>query len=474
MAEQQGGSVWSEHVRYPGERKMQSWIRYSAAALCAATLFGLAATAGAADHARSAAKVRPQSIAIQYKFRAPPSNSDCLDALAIHCYGPPQFATAYNLNTLHKAHIDGRGTTIVIVDPFGSPTIKNDLHQFDQDYGLPDPPGFTILTPEGAPPAFDPNDDDMTGWAFETTLDVEYAHAFAPGANIVLVVTPVTETEGVQGFPEIVRAENYVINHNIGDVISQSFGATEETFPNNLSIQLLRGAFINAVLHRVPVLAASGDAGATDFEANLNDLYPTQVNSWPSSDPLVTSVGGTQLNLDDAGNRLSPDVVWNDGYGASGGGVSAVFPRPLFQTSVRSLVGRNRGTPDISLSAAVDGSALVYTSFLPGQDGYYLIGGTSEACPEFAGIVAMATQLAGHRLGNLGDKLYNLSRKNLVDVTQGDNSFGPFTNSDGNTYTVVGYPALPGYDLATGLGTLDAAKFVPALAHADDGFWWWL
>ncbi len=447
---------------------MKSWIRCSTAPVCAAVLCGMAVSAGAAGQGQGAAKIRPFNVHIQHKFNAPPTNTQCLAALDVHCYGPPQFAKAYNLTPLHSNGIDGRGTTIVIVDAFGSPTIQADLHKFDQDYGLPDPPSLKILQPAGAVPPYDVNDSDMVNWAFETTLDVEYAHAFAPGANIVLVETPVSETEGVHGFPEIVRAENYVINHNIGDVISQSFGATEETFPNDLSILLLRGALINAALHRVTVLGASGDFGATDYELNLTDLYPTQVNSWPSSDPLVTSVGGTQLLLDDAGNRLRPDVVWNDGFGASGGGVSSVFPRPLFQISVRSLVGRWRGTPDISLSAAVDGSALVYTSFIPGQEGYYLIGGTSEATPEFAGIVAMATQVAGHRLGLLGNKLYNLARRNLVDVTQGDNSYGPFTNSDGNTYTVVGYPALPGYDLSSGLGTLDASKFVPALAHASD------
>ena len=447
---------------------MENSMRYLAVPACTAVLLGLAASAGAAGTSQSVAKIRPFNITIQHRFTAPPTNTRCLTAVGVHCYGPPQFATAYNLTPLHSAKIDGRGTTIVIVDAFGSPTIQNDLHQFDQDYGLPDPPSLQILQPAGTPPPFDATNPDMVNWAFETTLDVEYAHAFAPGANIVLVETPVSETEGVQGFPEIVRAENYVINHNIGDVISQSFGATEETFPSDLSILLLRGALINAALHGVTVLSASGDFGATDFELNLADLYPMQVNSWPSSDPLVTSVGGTQLLLDDAGNRLAPDVVWNDGFGASGGGVSSVFPRPLFQTSVRSLVGKHRGTPDISMSAAVDGSALVYTSFLPSGAGYFLIGGTSEATPEFAGIVAMATQLARHRLGLLGNKLYSLSRRNLVDVTTGDNSFGPFMNSDGNTYTVVGFPALPGYDLSSGLGTLDASKFVPALARAAD------
>jgi subtilase family serine protease len=374
---------------------------------------------------------------------------------------------AYNLTPLHAVGIDGRGKTIVIVDSFGSPTIEHDLHVFDQAFGLPDPPSLTILQPAGAVPSFDPTNSDMSGWASETTLDVEWAHVFAPGAAIVLVETPVSETEGVQGFPEIVQAENYIIDNDLGDVISQSFGATEETFPGRQSILGLRSAFKNAKDHKVTVLAASGDFGATDVELNLVDLYPMRVNDWPSSDPLVTSVGGTQLTLDDAGNRLSPDVVWNDGFGAGGGGVSAVFRRPEFQDDVRGEVGRLRGTPDISLSASCDGFVVVYYSFDPNRVGYHLICGTSEATPEFAGIVAMAAQVAGRRLGQLGDSLYDLGKRSgIVDITQGNNTFGPFTNSDGNTYTVVGYSAGPGYDLASGLGTINAAKFVRALAAA--------
>jgi subtilase family serine protease len=175
------------------------------------------------------------------------------------------------------------------------------------------------------------------------------------------------------------------------------------------------------------------------------------------------------LNLDDAGNRLSPDVVWNDGSGAGGGGVSLVFRRPEFQDDVQPLVGKHRGTPDISMSGACDGAVVYYYSFVPTNVGYHLVCGTSEASPEFAGIVAMADQLAHRRLGHLGPKLYELRRHALVDVTTGDNTFGPFTNSDGNTYTVVGFPALPGYDLASGLGTVDAERFVHALAEdAED------
>ena len=407
------------------------------------------------------------------KTQQPPPTSYCLANFGIHCYGPAQLAAAYNLLPLHQAGIDGTGTTIVIVDSFGSPTIEADLKTFDQTFGLPDPPSLTIIQPAGPVPPFDPTNGTMVGWAAETTLDVEWAHVFAPGARILLVETPVAETEGVTGFPEIVQAETYVIEHELGDVISQSFAATEETFPTTQSLLALRGAYRKAAEHGVTVLAATGDQGATGAEINGVDLYTMPVAQWPATDPLVTAVGGTMLNLDDNGVRLSPDVVWNDfatiGGGAGGGGVSAIFRRPEFQDGVRSVVQQHRGTPDISMSAACDGGVWTYSSYLPGQAGFGLICGTSEATPEFAGIVAMAVQLGGHRLGPLGEALYDLGSRRIVDVTQGNNSFGPFTNSDGNTYAVQGYTAGPGYDLASGLGTVDAVRFVKALAaHRPD------
>jgi subtilase family serine protease len=439
--------------------------------------FVAAAIAGAALWAASSALAIPFHIvpAGGRALTSPPTTSYCLTNLQIHCYNPLQFEKAYNLSPLHAHGIDGRGTTIVIVDAFGSPTIKNDLHVFDKTYGLPDPPGLNIRSDAGPVPPFDTSNSDMVGWAEETTLDVEWSHVFAPGARILLEETPVSETEGVQGFPQIAQAENYVIDHHLGDVISQSFGATEETFPNSQSLLGLRSAFRNALSHEVTVLGSSGDSGATDYEPNASDLYPFRVNSWPSSDPLVTSIGGTMLTLDDNGNRLAPDVVWNDlntvGGGASGGGLSSIFRRPFFQDRVRRVVDGRRGTPDISLSAAVDGSVVYYWTFAPERAGYHLVGGTSEASPEFAGIVAMADQLVGHRLGNINPRLYGIGsgRGGIIDVTSGNNTFGPFTNSDGQTYTVQGYEAGRGYDLASGLGTVDAARFVPALAFSRRG-----
>lgn len=421
-----------------------------------------ASSIGVVPAAAAATVVAIPAVAGHHIYRlghraTPPTIADCQKKYHINCYSPNQLQNAYNTPALYNRGITGRGRTIAVVDSFGSPTVAADLHTFDKAFGLPDAPSVKTITPAGKLPKFDPNDPTMNGWAFETTLDVEYAHAMAPEAKILVVATPVAETEGVQGFPEIVKAENYVINHKLADVISQSFGATENTFPSKRSLFNLRSAFKNARAHHVTVLGASGDAGATDAQFDGSSNYPYRVNSWPSADPLVTSVGGTQLKLDAQGNRLSPDVVWNDGYGAGGGGKSEYFPRPVFQDRERKIVGNSRGTPDLSLSAAVDGGAIVYVGYDPKASGFAIVGGTSEAAPLFAGIVALSDQVAHKRLGDLNGALYQLAgqrRNGIVDVTSGNNSF------DG----VTGYNAKKGYDLSSGLGTVNAKVFVPALA----------
>jgi subtilase family serine protease len=427
-----------------------------------------AAAPAAVSHARPATAVPDISrpILVGKQIPAPLTTTQCLAQIGINCYTPVQYRTAYNLNRLYARGVTGRGRTIVIVDSFGSPTIRHDIKVFDKQFGFPNP-NLKVLKFGNVPP-FDPNNETQVGWAEETTLDVEYAHSIAPQAKIVLAETPVAETEGVTGLPEMMNAERALINAGVGDVISQSFGATENTFPgfsqgNFSSLLDLRYAFKDAVLHNVTVVAGSGDDGATNAESDGQTLYPMRVNSWPSSDPLVTSVGGTMLNLDNNGNRLSPDTVWNDGFGAGGGGVSGVFSRPLFQLGVRSVVGSQRGTPDISMTAAVNGAAWVYWSFPgAGAPGWELVGGTSEATPIFAGVVALADQLAGHRLGWINPDLYSLGALSthtslptgIVDVTAGNNSFAG----------VTGFSAAPGYDLASGWGTIDAYTFVHALA----------
>src|SRR5262249_49427697 len=139
------------------------------------------------------------------------------------------------------------------------------------------------------------------GWAAETTLDVEYAHAMAPGARILLVETPTSENEGTTGFPQIVKGEEYVVDHHLGGVISQSFSATEQTFPSRQALLALRGAYTDAAARGVTVLAASGDSGAADLTGTGSSYYLRPVTSWPDSDPLVTGVGATALRLGPGG-----------------------------------------------------------------------------------------------------------------------------------------------------------------------------
>jgi hypothetical protein len=412
--------------------------------------------------------------------QAPLTTAQCEQADGIACYSPGQLRTAYHLPAVYARGITGKGETIAIVDSFGSPTIKSDLATFDRHYGYPAPPKFTIITPAGKIPKFNDDNSDMDGWAGETTLDVEYAHVLAPGASILLVETPVSETEGVTGFPQIVKAEEYVINHHLGAVISQSFSATEETFKNYAQVKPLRAAILDAYSHKVTVLAASGDAGATDYQTNVSDYYLRRVTSWPDSDPLVTGVGGTELKQ--SGSSYT-SVAWNDTYNqasdeywggstdpvplASGGGQSEFFTRPSYQNAVKSVTGARRGVPDIAMSASCDGAVNIYSSFTPGDAGWSLTCGTSEATPEFAAIVALADQAAGHWLGLINPTLYTLLAKRapgLVDVTSGNNTVSFYQGAAAKPYTITGFPARKGYDLVTGVGTVNASTFVYELA----------
>jgi subtilase family serine protease len=413
---------------------------------------------------------------------SPPTTADCEKAYKLACYEPAQIRQAYDLPAVYASGVTGKGTTIVIVDSFGSPTIKNDLGTFDRTFGLPAPPKFTVIHPAGQIPPYDPANSDMVGWAGETTLDVEYAHTIAPGASILLVETPVSETEGVHGFPQIVTAEEYVLKHHLGDVISQSFSATEQTFPNAAAVQALRGAYQLAARDHVTVLAASGDSGAADVKLDETTYYLHPVTSWPDSDPLVTGVGGTQLHFSAQGRPTAP-TVWNDTHNtaanefadgsagpnplAGGGGGSVLFDRPSYQNGVRNVVGNHRGVPDISMSAACNGSVDTYGTFGGAPAGWSPTCGTSEATPLFAGIVALADQVAGHSLGLINPALYRLAAEGapgIVDVTSGNNTVS--FSQGGHEHTVRGFTATPGYDLASGVGTVNAAYFVRELAFA--------
>jgi subtilase family serine protease len=431
-----------------------------------------------------AAKAVPASVrlvptAIESSSAAtatPPTTARCRtqSAGAYACYQPSQLRVAYDVGPLYAKGIEGQHETIAIVDAFGSPTITSDLRAFDTAFGLPAPPSLKIIQPAGTVPAYRPSGRDRVGWAAETSLDVEWAHALAPKASILLVETPTDEVEGTSGFPDIVKAENYVVAHKLASVISQSFAATEETFSSVAQLAPLRSAFIAAQRAGVTVLAGSGDLGATDYESNASTVYPTRVTSWPSSDPLVTAVGGTKLDLNAAGHAIAPAVAWNDTYehatpipSASGGGHSKFFARPGYQRVVAGIAGARRAVPDVSMSAACSGFVEVYQGFAGVVPGWHLMCGTSEATPLFAAIVALADQEAGHGLGLLNPALYGLlgtTSSGIVDVTSGNNTVA-FRASATTTVTVKGFNSGRGYDLVSGVGTVNAASFVPALVR---------
>ncbi len=442
------------------------------AATLAISLTALAAFGASLAGAYPASRQLPR---VATRRTSAPTTSECEAAFEIACYGPAQIEKAYNLPELYAQGDEGQGRTIVIVDSFGSPTAEKDLTKFDKIFKLPPPESFEVIQPAGAVRPFEKDNVEMAGWAFETDLDIEYSHVIAPKARILLVETPEEETEGVQGFPQIVTAENYVVEHHLGDVISQSFSASETSFPNFAAIQGLRSAYEAAAQNGVTVTDAAGDEGTAGVNAK-EEFLKHRSASWPSTDPLVTSIGGTQLHLNEAGERTAPDSVWNDADvgidAAGGGGPSKFFELPAFQTLVKTHSGNHRATPDISMSAAVNGGVLVLTGYKtdvagePPPNTISIVGGTSEATPLFSGIVALADQIAGHSLGDINQKLYELEsnpQSGIVDVTEGENS--EIIEEEGiPPFTVQGYKAKKGYDMASGLGTVNGYVFAHALA----------
>ena len=204
-------------------------------ALAAVVLFvGTAATSGSIRRASHTGALALANARVHTQFvragDAPPTDDFCRAIFdGAPCYSPQEIQHAYGVDSLLNVGNTGAGQTIVIIDSFGSPTLASDLAAFDDGYGLPAPPSLTVLHPLGASPAFDPSNSDMVGWAFETTLDVEWAHAMAPGAAIVVLTSPVSETEGVEGMPEFAQLVKYALDNHLGQIISQSWGATENT-----------------------------------------------------------------------------------------------------------------------------------------------------------------------------------------------------------------------------------------------------
>jgi hypothetical protein len=330
---------------------------------------------------------------------------------------PAQVRAAYGLDSLG---LTGAGQTIGIVDAFDAPTVRNDLATFSQQFGLTPitRDNFKVYYATKNRPNFD------AGWSGETSLDVQWAHTVAPGANIILVEANTNSNADLQ--QAVDRAAELVAAAG-GGVISMSFGRSE-----------IFSDPIETLHYRYPTvsfLASTGDDGA-------------QV-SHPAVFPDVTAVGGTFLNLDASGNLLTPEEGWT----GSGGGISSFFPRPDFQRDLAiggASLNDRRAVPDVAFLADPRSGVAVYNTSpdAVGSTGWIFggVGGTSLASPMFAGFVALANQkraqMGKGTIGaNLNQAIYNAATDNYAanfnDITIGDN----------------GYRTQVGYDLVTGWGS---------------------
>jgi subtilase family serine protease len=385
----------------------------------------------------------------------------------LYCYEPLTIRAAYGVQSLIDNGANGAGQTIVILDAFGSPTIQSDLQIFDTLFGIPAPPSFTIVTMPGTP-AFDPTNGDMVGWTSEIDLDVQWSHAMAPGANIVLVAAKSDSDT------DLIAAFNFAVDNHLGNVISMSFGESEIVLANPDGLDLIAAwtaAFEKARQHHITVFASSGDQGVD------TQSFDTPSVSWPASSPLVTSVGGTNLRFGTHTNAsingtYQFEQVWDDPFdnnniaadtfGAGGGGMSFLITEPQFQRNnvpdaVNKTLHGYRGVPDVAYNAGVAGGVIAYWGV---GGGFYIFGGTSAGSPQWSGIIADINSVFKRPVGFINQWLYQLGGQGVLnglvhDVTIGNNGF------DG----VPGYPASAGYDLATGWGTPNFGNLRFMLSH---------
>ncbi len=387
----------------------------------------------------------------------PLSPRACGDTRTVPALGATQLQRAYQAPAMFAHGITGAGTTIAVILPYANPWLASDLATYSRRYALP-APQVQVINWHHAPAARLDN-ADQAGWAQEGTLDVEMAHVLAPAAHLIYLEIPTRSSL-------YMTALTWLITHQHVTVVSMSEGVPEAAMPGGRLPAGWRDGVLAAARAGVTVVADTGDNGATQPIPDQNKLFPSRSVLWPASDPLVTAIGGTRLHLDAAGNRTGPDTTFANVKGwAGGGGLSQIFTRPPWQDRVAAVTGSRRGVADVAMDASSCSPVAAYATpnGVPGQhSGWAQIFGTSVAAPLFAAIVADAAQLAGRRLGVLNPALYRLHgpADGVLDVTQGTTS----------TPAMAGYRARRGYDLPTGVGTVeDAWRFASALARPATG-----
>ena len=369
--------------------------------------------AGLVGHATPLAEVVPASDAAPMGGPGQPAG-----------FSPQQISQAYGFNQIYfnngTIKGDGTGQTIAIVDAYSQPNIVSDLHTFDLMYGLPDPPRFTVVNQNGGGtlPAAD------QAWGLEISLDGQWAHAMAPGANILLVEA------NTNSYSDLMTAVNYARNQPGVSVVSLSWGGGEWASESYFDPYLTTPTGHTGVTF----VASSGDSGSSGGPA------------YPSVSPNVLAVGGTQLSTDTAGHYLG-EVGWS----GSGGGISSAQSQPSYQQGT-VYTGGYRAVPDVSYNGSSNSPFAVYDSFYGGWIQLY---GTSAGAPQWAALIAIANQ--GRALTGKGTldgplqtipTLYPLPSSDFHDVTSGSNG---------------AYTAIPGYDLVTGRGSPLANRVVADL-----------
>jgi pro-kumamolisin-like protein/all-beta uncharacterized protein len=378
-----------------------------------------------------------------------------------HYLAPADFATVYDVAALYSQSIDGTGQSVAVA---GRSNLNlTDAQTFRSQFGLAANSPNIVLN--GTNPGI-----VSTAEQTEATLDVEWSGATAPKASIQFVVSASTNTSD-----GITLSSQYIVNQNLAPVISLSFGSCEAALGTSGN-QFWNSLWQQAAAQGMTVLVAAGDSGAAgcDDPSSNTATGGASVNGLCSS-PYSTCVGGTQFsdtanpsaywsasNTSTLGSALSyiPEAVWNQSGTTSGGselwagsgGVSQVYPKPAWQTGPGVPADGHRDVPDVSLNASThDGYLIVMNGQL------YVVGGTSAPTPSLAGLMAMNAQKAGTRLGNANPALYALAVK---QASAGAAVFHDVTTGNNSVPGQTGFNAGPGYDLATGLGSVDATLMV--------------
>jgi DNA-binding beta-propeller fold protein YncE len=371
-------------------------------------------------------------------------------------YTPAEIQTAYNVSPLLAQGSDGTGQTIGVIDC--DTFLASDVQTFRSTYGLPSATISTVAVDGGA-----------NGASPESTLDLEWTGAMAPGA--ALRFYGFASVAGGCPFQGLLDALTTAVNDNVADVLSISLGACELTYNSAIDptgqsyLQAMENEFAAAAAEQIGVVVASGDLGAYTCNSGQSNANPTV--SYPASSEYVTAVGGTTLTLSSTSAYLS-ETAWSSSTTCgvpcgSGGGYSQVLAEPSWQSQagITDTV-QMRAVPDVALNADPTTGYLIYYTLNNelGCTGTCVgIGGTNVAAPAWAGIDAVANQLAGRRLGSLNPLLYNSviqssqnsTAPNFHDVTSGNNLL---------------YSAGPGWDPATGWGSPNASNLVHALVDA--------